>query len=683
MVVQWRDGIGCVWRAWWRAGTVRLLGRFVVLVVTLVLSVIAAGAVGQEPVTFTRDVAPILFRHCVPCHREGGIGPFGLGTYAEASERSERIAEATDARAMPPWLPAPGSERFTGERRLSAEEIGILRRWADGGAEEGNPAELPPPPEFASGWQLGEPDLVVAMPEPYAVPASGGDIFRSFVAPVPTRRDRFVRALEFQPGIRSVVHHAVVLVDRARSTRALDSLDPEPGWAGMQSGLAESPAGHFLGWTPGRTALETPPGLAWRLPAGSDLVLQLHLLPRRDAAPVRMRVGFHFTEEAPTRASTRIRLGAKTMDIPAGEADYRIRDAYRFPVDVELLALYPHAHYIGREMRVWVQFENGGRRTLLHIPAWDFDWQAEYRFERPVALPAGARLAMEFRYDNSDGNPRNPHDPPRRVLYGPESSDEMGDLWVQVVPRRSEDLAALNLDFARKETAARLAGYRFKLDRNPADEIALYGLAGMLAELGERAEAIRRLETLVGLRPDFALALSELGRLHSLNGNRDRAAALFTRAVEASPELPQAHHNLGALRLGEGDPAGAEAHFRRALGGWPEFAEAHFGLGEALARRGQTAQALEHFRRAVAAKPDFVAARFRLGNLLARRGNDEAALVHFRAAADDLPEALFNQAAVLARLGRFDEAKDSVRRLLERHPDHRRAAELLERLSRP
>ena len=430
------------------------------------VSIATALTAAQDPVTFNRDVAPILFEHCVACHREGGIGPFSLETYAGARERAERIAAMTAARDMPPWLPEPGPEPFAGERRLPDEAIETLRRWSEGGAPEGDRTALPEVPRFAAGWQRGEPDLVVTMSEPYVVPESGRDIFRSFVVPVPTERDRFVEAMEFLPGNHEVVHHAVVLVDAVRSARHLDALDPEPGWAGMQAGLAESPDGHFLGWTPGKTSLEVPDGLTWRLPRGSDLVLQLHLLPRPDAAPVRVQVGFHFGE-APTGTSTRLRLGAKAMDVPAGEEHYRIRDAYRLPVDVELVGLYPHAHYLGKEMRAWAAFEDGRRRSLLHIPDWDFNWQAEYRFARPVSLPAGATLAMEFRYDNSAENPQNPHHPPRRVLYGPESSDEMGDLWVQVVPRREADLAALKLDFARKETAARLAGYRFKLDREP------------------------------------------------------------------------------------------------------------------------------------------------------------------------------------------------------------------------
>ena len=632
--------------------------------------------------SFTRDVAPILFEHCVACHREGGIGPFSLETYGAARERAELIAAAVETRTMPPWLPAPGSGPFVGERRLTGEAIGTLRRWAEGGAAEGDPTRLPEAPRSAAGWRLGEPDLVVTMSEPYVVPAAGRDIFRSFVIAVPTARDRFVEAMEFRPGNHEVVHHAVVLVDRARSTRHLDALDPEPGWAGMQAGLAESPDGHFLGWTPGKTALEVPEGMTWRLARGSDLVLQLHLLPQPEAAPLRIQIGFHFGE-APTRTSTRLRLGAKAMEIPAGEQRYRIRDDYRLPVDVELVGLYPHAHYLGDEMRVWAAFEDGTRRSLLHIPDWDFNWQAEYRFVRPVFLPAGARLAMEFTYDNSADNPQNPHDPPRRVRYGPESSDEMGDLWVQVVPRREADLAALELDFARKETAARLAGYRFKLDQDPDDEKAHFSLAGMLAQLGETEAATRHLEEAVRIRPDFALALSDLGRLHFLNGDVERAVGFFRAAVEASPALPQAHHNLGTVRLAQRNAEEAEGYFRRALREWPDFAEAHYGLGAALEARNEAAAALEHFRRAVSLKPDFALAHFRLGNLLAKTGAAEASVDHYDAAlaaAPDLVPALFNRAAVLARQGQTDRAAHSLEALLALEPTHREARELLSRI---
>ena len=301
-----------------------------------------------------------------------------------------------------------------------------------------------------------------------------------------------------------------------------------------------------------------------------------------------------------------------------------------------------------------------------------------------MPLPAGATLAMEFRYDNSADNPQNPHDPPRRVLYGPESADEMGDLWIQVVPRREADLAALKLDFERKETAARLAGYRFKLDRNPEDEKARFGLAGMLAALGEPDEVIRHLEEAVRIRPDFALALSDLGRLHFLNRDVERAAGLFDRAIAASPALPQAHHNLGTVRLAQRNREEAETHFRRALEEWPEFAEAHYGLGEALEARGESEDALRHYRRAASVKPDFALAHFRVGNLLAKAGAEEASIRHYEAAiaaAPDFVPARFNRAAVLARRGRTGEAATALERLLELEPDHREARELLSRIA--
>lgn len=663
-----------------RRGWLGTVGGVVLLAAS---SLAAAGQPPAGPPSFAGDVAPILFAHCSACHRDGGIGPFSVLEYEGARERAEEIAAAARDRRMPPWLPASNGEPLAGVRALSEDEIAILRRWAGTGAAEGDPARLPEPPGFTPGWQHGEPDLVVRMPEPFDVPASGGDRFRSFLVPVPTAEDRFVEAMEFRPGPHGVIHHAVVLVDRARSTRYLEALDPEPGWAGMRAGLAESPDGHFVGWTPGKWTVEAPEGMPWRLPRGSDLVLQLHVLPRPDAPSLQVEIGFHFADRPPDRTPVRLRLGSKTIAVPAGESRYRIRDSYRLPVDVELIGLYPHAHYLGRDMEVLAELPSGRRRLLLHIPRWDFDWQDEYRFASPVALPGGTVLRVEFTYDNSAANARNPHAPPRRVVYGPESADEMGDLWIQAVPRRPEDLETLRLDFARKETGARLAGYRFRLDEDPQDEIAHHSLARLLLDGGDRDEGRRLLEEAVRLRPDFAAALNDLGRLELLAGEVDAALSRFREALAASPGLPEAHQNLGAVLLSRGERDAAEAHFREALDGWPDFAEAHYGLGEVLEALGRREEAFLQFRRAVEARPDFGLAHFRLGNLLAARGEADAAIRHFDAALvaePDLVPALYNRAAVLAREGRREEAVASLRRLLATHPDHPQARSLLERL---
>ena len=657
------------------------------LLVVWTLLVLPASAVASfssgDQVSFTRDVAPILFENCVSCHREGGIAPFSLMAYEETLERAEQIAVVTEAGYMPPWLPEPGSQSFAGERRLSDENIDKFRQWIKDGAINGDPAELPPQPQFVEGWQLGEPDQIVTMLEPYSVPASGGDIFRSFAIPIPTEHDQFVKAMEFRPGNPRVVHHAVVLVDRTRSTRHLDAMDTEPGWEGMRSGLAESPNGHILGWTPGKLTLEVPEGMAWRLERASDLVLQLHFLPRENVEPVQVQVGFHFTSDPPSRIPLRFRLGSKKIDIPASEQQYRIRDEYRLPVDSEVIGLYPHAHYLAKEMKVWAELENGSRLNLLHIAQWDFNWQDEYRFAHPVFLSSGTILAMEFTYDNSAANPRNPNRPPQRVLYGPKSSDEMGDLWVQVVPLHEEDLQVLELDFARKETAARLDGYTFKIETNPDDEEAHYSLGGMLSELGEKDKAIYHFRESLRIRPDFAMALNNLGRLYLLDGDIEEAISLFRNAITAGPELPEAHHNLGTVLLSQGREDEAEAHFRRALRNWPDFDEAHYGLGAVLESRGQLDEALEHFRQAVLGRPDFVLAHFGLGNILATMSDDEASLRHYNAALDIQPDfvpALFNLAAVLTRKGRLEGAIRTLNRLLDIEPDHREALELLHRV---
>ena len=340
-------------------------------------------------------------------------------------------------------------------------------------------------------------------------------------------------------------------------------------------------------------------------------------------------------------------------------------------------------HPDNQEMKAWAIPPDGPKRTLLHIKQWDFNWQDEYRFAERVALPAGTTLAMEYTYDNSSDNPRNPHRPPRRVLYGPGSSDEMGDLWIQVVPRRGEDLQTLEVDFAHKETAARLAGYTFKLDVDPDDEEAHYSLAGMLAELSRTGEAIRHYREALRIRGDFALALNDLGRLYLLEGDAEKASSLFRDAIASSPDLPQASSNLGTILLDRGRTAEAEEYFRRALRAWPDFAEAHYGLGRALEARDQIDEALGHYRHAVSVRPDFALAHFRLGNVLARTGNDDASLHHFDAALDAQPDfvpALFNRAAVLARQGKLEEATRSLEKLLRIEPEHEEARELLRRI---
>lgn len=392
----------------------------------------------RTEVTFARDVAPILHRHCAECHRPGDVGPFPLLTFEDARRRAGVIAQVTAQRYMPPWKPAAGYGNFRGERGLTEREIEAIRRWAEGGAPEGNPQDLPAPPRFPEGWRLGPPDLVVRMESPFAVAAEGDDVYQCFVLPLGLDRERYVRGIEFQPGNRRLVHHAILFADAAGVARRRGATYPCFGAPGFL------PARGLGGWSPGMPPITMPEGAELTLAKGADLVLQLHFHPTGRPETEQSSVALYLGDKPPIRRLVDIPLGSNRIDIPAGERAYVVRDHFTVPVEVEAVGIIPHAHYVCKDMKGYAVLPDGTRRTLLWIPDWDFAWQDQYRYETPVRLPAGTRLEMEFTYDNSADNPRNPNHPPRRVVWGPDSTDEMAGLHVQVIPVRREDLEELN-----------------------------------------------------------------------------------------------------------------------------------------------------------------------------------------------------------------------------------------------
>jgi hypothetical protein len=401
------------------------------LLFAVVRAVPLAGAVG---VTFTRDVAPILYKHCASCHRPGQVAPFSLLTYADAAKRAKLIATVTASRYMPPWEPVPGYGHFQGERRLGDADIATLRQWAVAGAPEGNPAQLPPAPDFPEGWQLGTPDLTLRIPQPFAVAADGPDQYRCFVIPLHLTEDKYVRAIEFRPEARSVVHHALFLLDAghiaARRMGASYSCFGTPGFL---------PSGALGGWTPGMQPARMPEGLQMILRKGSDLVMQIHYHPTGKPETDQSTLGLYFTDKPPTKWVADIALVSNRIDIPAGERDYKVRDHFETPVDVEAVGIIPHAHYICKDMKGWAILPDGRKQWLIWIRDWNFNWQEQYRYAVPLKLPAGTRFEMEFTYDNSEANPSNPNHPPKRVLWGPSTTDEMAGLHVQVVPEDMDD----------------------------------------------------------------------------------------------------------------------------------------------------------------------------------------------------------------------------------------------------
>ena len=404
-----------------------------------IIGILAAFWAAAPGVTWSHEVAPILYRRCVSCHRPGpGVAPFSLIAYQDAAKRAALIAAVTRKRFMPPWLPA--EPRFQNERKLTDLEIATISRWAAEGAPEGTAAEAPRPPPFAGGWQLGKPDLEAAMRAPFDVPSEGQDLYQCFVIPDVVANARYVRAVDMRPGNPKVVHHALLFQDltgtaRKRDTGSGYSCFGTPGFL---------PARGLSGWTPGSLPFQTPDGIPELLHAHADLVLQVHYHPTGKPERDNTRVAIYFTDQKPTRHAQDIPLGSNRIDIPAGERDYKVTDHFTIPVDVDVIAINPHAHYVCREMYGYAVLPDGSRVTLIRILNWDFNWQQQYVYRKPIRLPADSRVEMEFTYDNTAANPHNPNSPPKRVVYGPGSLDEMAGLHITVAPVEESDSEELS-----------------------------------------------------------------------------------------------------------------------------------------------------------------------------------------------------------------------------------------------
>ena len=465
---------------------------------------------------------------------------------------------------MPPWLPEPGYGQFKEERRLSEEEIRLIQEWIVGGEVEGNSADLPPVPQWSESWQLGEPDLVLKIPEPYTLPESGRDVWRTFVIPAPLATTRYVRAMEFRPG-NKCVHHAAMRLDRSPQSRLRDESDPGPGFGGITlPDTARPPAGHMLNWLPGRSAYKSPEGLAWPFEKGADFLVQLHMQTTGKAELVQLTIGFYFTDKPPTNHLFVFPLMVRTIDIPAGAAEYRIQDSYKLPVDVQVSWINPHAHYLAKEMRGYAHLPDGSRRWLFLIKQWDFNWQGDYSYREPVFLPKGTEVWMEYTYDNSDANPHNPNHPPRRVQFGQQSTDEMGELWIQVLAR-SSDRVALERDFQRKTLAEMTGYYEHRLRLDPKDARAYSRLGFVKSSLGKPQEAIECLHRAIELDPREEDAHLYLGIVW-LNQERYPAAQTeFETALRINPANYLAHGHLGLLHMNQGHLEAAEVHLRAAL----------------------------------------------------------------------------------------------------------------------
>ena len=393
-----------------------------------------------DDVTYTRDIAPIVNANCVECHRESGVGPFSFESYELVRHRARMMAHVTSQGIMPPWRARKGYGQFRDERYLSQRQIALIDAWARAGAPHGDDVDAIPMPVFpAPDWQLGEPDLVVEMEQAFEIPAVGEDIYRYFVMPADLPDDRIVVAAEFRPGNNKVVHHSLAYIDYSGRGRREDAKDGTYGFSvfgtgGFFDSASRDDAQYVYGWSPGLDPLDLPPDHGIPLPDKSgDAVFEIHYRPNGIATTDRSRMGLYFADGPVSNIATSFVAGTVDVDIAPNDDNYWRQVYADVPSDIRLLAVSPHLHYLGREVRVLVTLPDGSQQPLLHIQDWDFRWQNIYIYREPLKLPAGSRIDAWFKFDNSAANPYNPHHPPVPTRWGWASDEEMCELWMRFV----------------------------------------------------------------------------------------------------------------------------------------------------------------------------------------------------------------------------------------------------------
>ena len=400
-------------------------------------------AAGQDVPTFSKNVAPILYKHCTGCHRPGEIAPMSLLTYAEARPHAKAIRDEIRDGNMPPWHADAPHGSFLNERRLSDAERDTLLRWASNGAPEGNPQDLPPVPKYESGWIIGKPDLVFEMPEDYKVPAQGTIAYEYFYIPTNFKEPKWIQAVEIRPGNRSVVHHALLFhraaPDMPRGAAILQlnreqmTLLPSPPGTRPQVRDRNIP-GRLLGtYAPGTNPQVFPTGTAVRLEAGGTLEIQMHYTANGEAATDRTKIGLIFAKEPAPQELRVAQFYNALLSLPAGASETRVDAEVGFLNDAIVWGLFPHTHVRGKRWEYVLELPDGTKKMVLSVPKYDFNWQTYYMFAEPLKVPKGSRLISSAWYDNSAANKSNP-DPKADVKWGDQTWEEMQYTGLLITP---------------------------------------------------------------------------------------------------------------------------------------------------------------------------------------------------------------------------------------------------------
>ncbi len=428
----------------------------------------AAQLLAQTPATppaagpmFSKDVAPIFYTNCTSCHRPGEIGPMPLVTYQDARPWAKSIAAKVASGAMPPWHADPSHGEFVNDRRLRNADKETILQWANNGAPEGNPNDLPAAPRYADGWQIGEPDAVFALREDYPIPASGTVEYKYFEVPTNFTEDKWVQSFEVRPGDRSVVHHVIVFARPPAKPAPADGGQGAPSTS-SQSGAAQKPRrqgpfsfaagmeepkdeavetakrapnndrpapkggpGSFVAaFAPGQAVRTYADGTAIKIPAGATLIFQMHYTSSGKPTTDRSKVGLVFAKEPPHREVVIAALQNANFTLPAGMPDVRVDAEMTLNQDMTIWSMLPHTHVRGRRWHLEAIYPDGRTETILDVPRYDFNWQTDYVFKQPLKLPKGTRVRTSAWYDNSAANKTNP-DPTVDVHWGDQTWQEM------------------------------------------------------------------------------------------------------------------------------------------------------------------------------------------------------------------------------------------------------------------
>jgi hypothetical protein len=375
----------------------------------------------KASITYAKDVAPILNKNCVTCHRPGEVAPMSLMSYKEVRPWAKAIREQVVKRVMPPWFADPKYGEFSNDCRLSDKEISTIQTWVEAGAPEGSTADLPPAPKFTEGWTIGKPDVVLSMTKEFNVPTEGAIPYQNFIVPTNFTEDRYVQFAEIRQGDRNHVHHIIVTVRYPNSRQARGT---QPSNQDERPDRGEDSDGRLVGWAPGEAPLILRPGHAKLIKKGSDLIFQVHYTTNGEPGKDISSVGLIFSKVPVEKRVVTAGASARDLNIPPGDPNYESSGSYVFKEDSHIDSLHPHMHFRGKDFQYKLIYPDGTSRILLFVPRYDFGWQLTYFFKEPVAAPKGSRIEAVAHHDNSERNKFNP-DPTKYVTWGPQTWEEM------------------------------------------------------------------------------------------------------------------------------------------------------------------------------------------------------------------------------------------------------------------